>query len=96
MPFQAAREPLELVFHDIHEHGVEIHNLWMQEVERRTCGAVHFTITRGIESSAIEKADVVRDVPARGGVYRLLDLIQTPLMLSGSAAGSKVISQLYA
>jgi hypothetical protein len=96
LPFQATNEPLELIFHDIHEHGVEIHNLWMQEVVQRTHGAVRFTITRGIDRSAIEKADIVRDIPARGGVYRLLDLIQTPLILSGSTAGSKVVSQLYA
>ena len=31
-------KPIELVFHNIHEHGVEIMDMWMNEIETRTSG----------------------------------------------------------
>lgn len=89
-------KPIELIFHNIHEFGIEITDMWMKEVETRTNGRVHFTKRSGEDPRAIEIADVVRDVPAEGGRYHLLDLIQTPLIFPNSTVGSKVIAQLYA
>jgi TRAP-type C4-dicarboxylate transport system substrate-binding protein len=89
-------KPIELIFHNVHEHGVEITNMWMKEVETRTNGRVYFTKHSGENPRAIEIADVVRDVPAIGGRYHLLDLIQTPFIFPNSTVGSKVIAQLYA
>jgi TRAP-type C4-dicarboxylate transport system substrate-binding protein len=87
---------IELIFHNIHDHGVEIADMWMKEVETRTSGRVHFTKTSGEVPRVIESADIVRDVPAGGGQYHLLDLIQTPFTFPDSTVGSKVIAQLYA
>jgi TRAP-type C4-dicarboxylate transport system substrate-binding protein len=89
-------EPMELMFHNIHDHGVEITDMWMKEVETRTSGRVHFTKRTGEGLKVTQSADVVRDVPAGGGRYYLLDLIQTPFIFPNSAVGSKVIAQLYA
>ena len=59
-----ARQPIDLVFHNIHEHGVGIIDRWITEVERRTGGRVRFTKTAGEDPALIRAADVVRDVPA--------------------------------
>lgn len=89
-------KPIELVFHNIHDHGIEITDMWMKAVETRTSGRVHFTKRSGEDLKVITVADVVRDVPAMGGRYHLLDLIQTPFIFPNSTVGSKVIAQLYA
>lgn len=87
--------PVELVYHDVHEHGVAIANLWINEVERRAGGKVHFTKYAGAGPQLTARADVVRDVPAEGGRYPLLDLIQIPMIFPNSKVGSRVAAQLY-
>jgi len=89
-------KPIELVFHNIHNHGVEIMDMWINEVETRTSGRVHFMKSSGEDRSLIENADVIRDVPAGGERYRLLNLIQIPFILPSSTVGSRVVAQLYA
>ena len=95
----AAREsqekPIELVFHNIHDHGTEIADMWMNEVKTRTGGRVRFRKTSGEEPGALKTADLVRDVPAMGDRYPLLNLIQIPFIFPSSTVGSKVIAQLY-
>ncbi len=88
-------KPIELVFHNIHDHGVEIMDLWMKEVENRTDGRVSFRKTSGEDPEAIKAADLVRDVPAMGDRYPLLNLVQIPFIFPSSTVGSKVIAQLY-
>lgn len=87
---------IELVFHNIHEHGVEIIDLWMKEVETRTGGRVRFRKTGGEDAELLKAADLVRDVPAMGDRYPLLNLVQIPFILPGATVGSKVVAQLYA
>lgn len=93
---KSSERPVELVFHNIHDHGVEIMDMWMNEVETRTGGSVRFIKTGGEARSLIEKADVIRDVPAGVESYRLLNLIQVPFIFPDSTVGSRVIAQLYA
>ena len=88
-------KPIKLVFHNIHDHGVEIMDMWMNEVETRSGGRVRFTKTSGEEPGAVEAADLVRDVPAMGNRYPLLNLVQIPFIFPSSTVGSKVIAQLY-
>jgi TRAP-type C4-dicarboxylate transport system substrate-binding protein len=87
--------PIELVFHNIHDHGVEIMDLWMSEVQKRTGGRVRFTKTAGEDPVLIKAADVIRDVPAASDRYHLLNLIQLPFIFPGSTVGSPVVAQLY-
>jgi TRAP-type C4-dicarboxylate transport system substrate-binding protein len=87
---------IELVFHNIHDHGVGIMDLWMHEIETRTGGRVRFTKSSGEDAKLIEAADVVRDVPAASSQYPLLNLIQTPFVFNNSTVGSRVVAQLYA
>jgi len=87
---------IELVLHNIHDHGVEIMDMWMKEVETRTRGRVRFTKTSGEDRGAIKAADLVRDVPAMGDRYPLLNLVQIPFIIPSSTVGSRVIAQLYA
>jgi TRAP-type C4-dicarboxylate transport system substrate-binding protein len=89
-------KPLELVFHNIHDHGVEIMDMWMNEVTMRCNGKVRFTKSSGEDAEAIKAADLVRDVPAMGDRYPLLNLVQTPFIFPSSTVGSRVIAQLYA
>ena len=93
---ESQKKPIELVFHNIHDHGVEITDMWMNEVETRTGGRVRFTKRSGEDPGAIRAADVVRDVPAMGSRYPLLNLIQIPFIFPSSTVGSRVIAQLYA
>jgi TRAP-type C4-dicarboxylate transport system substrate-binding protein len=86
---------IELVFHNVHDHGVEIMDMWMNEVMARTGGRVRFTKTTGEDPEAIKAADLVRDVPAMGNRYPLLNLVQVPFIFPGSTVGSRVIAQLY-
>ena len=95
-PDKQSEETVELVFHNIHEHGVEIINMWIKEVEKRTGGRMHITLRTGEDRSLIESADIVRDVPAEGGNRPLLDLIQFPFIFPNSTIGSRVLAQLYA
>jgi TRAP-type C4-dicarboxylate transport system substrate-binding protein len=88
-------KPIELVFHNIHEHGVEIMDIWMSEVAARTGGRVKFRKTSGEDREAIKAADLVRDVPATGERYPLLNLVQIPFIFHSSTVGSRVIAQLY-
>jgi TRAP-type C4-dicarboxylate transport system substrate-binding protein len=90
------RKPIELLFHNIHEHGTEIMDRWMREVETRTGGRVRFARTAGENPGAIKAADLVRDVPASGDRYPLLNLVQVPFIFPSSIVGSKVVAQLYA
>jgi TRAP-type C4-dicarboxylate transport system substrate-binding protein len=97
-PFESTAKsanPVELVYHDVHDHGVAIASLWTREVERLSRGGVHFTKHVGGGPQLTARADVVRDVPAEGGRYPLLDLIQTPLIFPNSKVGSRVVAQLY-
>ena len=87
---------IELVFHNIHEHGTEIMDMWMKELETGTGGRVLFTKSRGEDPELIKAADVVRDVPAMSDKYPLLNLIQIPFVFPSSTVGSRVIAQLYA
>jgi len=89
-------KPIELVFHNIHEHGVEIMDMWINEIETRTGGRIRFAKTSGENSELIAAADVVRDVPAMSSRYPLLNLVQVPFVFPDSTVGSKVIAQLYA
>ncbi len=86
---------MELQLRNIHDHGTGINNLWVKEVEKRTGGKVRFSrLVVGEQTEGI-KDDIIRDVPARGGTYPLLDLIQTPFVFPNSKVGSRVIAQLY-
>lgn len=94
-PGLSVEKPLELNFNN--PHGEEAApNSWTEEVEKRTNGRVHFTHYIGETPSIMEKADAIRDVPAQGGRYHLLDLIQQPFIFPGSTVGSRVLAQLYA
>jgi TRAP-type transport system periplasmic protein len=88
--------PIELVIHNVHEHGVQIMDMWVKEVETRTRGRVTFKKTSGEDRAAIQASDLVRDVPAAGDRYPLLNLVQIPFIIPSSIIGSKVIAQLYA
>lgn len=90
-----SRQPITLVFHNIHEHGVGIIDRWITEVERRTGGRVRFTKTGGEDPGLIRAADVVRDVPAAAAQYPLLGLVQLPLLFPDATTGSRVLAQLY-
>lgn len=92
---EAPQKPMELIFHNIHDHGVEIADMWMNEVVKRTGGRIRFTTTTGEAPEVIKAADVVRDVPAAGERYHLLNLIQIPFIFPSSTVGSPVIAQLY-
>jgi TRAP-type C4-dicarboxylate transport system substrate-binding protein len=86
---------IELVFHNIHDHGTEIMDMWMKEIETRTRGIVRFTKSIGENPVLITAADVVRDVPAMSSRYPLLNLVQVPFVFPSSTVGSRVIAQLY-
>jgi TRAP-type C4-dicarboxylate transport system substrate-binding protein len=88
--------PIELLFHNIHDHGTRIADMWIREVQTRSGGRVRFRQSRGEDREAIRAADVVRDVPARDERYRLLSLVQVPFVFPGSTVGSRVIARLYA
>jgi TRAP-type transport system periplasmic protein len=88
--------PLTLKIHNIHEHGVDIMEMWMKEVEKRTDGKVRFEKSSGEDLQAINAADLVRDVPAADDRYPLLNLVQIPFIFPNSTIGSRVIAQLYA
>ncbi len=88
---------IELLLHNIHDHGVKITELWTREVEKRSGGRVHFNIRTGGGPQVTAQADIVRDVPAGGaGQYPLLDLVQTPLVFPNAVVGSRAVAQLYA
>ena len=89
-------KPLELVFHNIHDHGVEIVDMWMDEVSTRSNGKVRFAKSSGEDAGAIKAADLVRDVTAMGDRYPLLNLVQIPFIFPSSTVGSRVVAQLYA
>jgi TRAP-type C4-dicarboxylate transport system substrate-binding protein len=91
----SAEKPIELVIHNIHEHGNQILDLWMQEVATRSGGRVKFRKTTGEDPAVIKAADIVRDVPVAEDRYPLLNLIQIPFIFPGSRTGSRVIAQLY-
>jgi TRAP-type C4-dicarboxylate transport system substrate-binding protein len=93
---KSPQKPLELVLHNIHDHGTEIMDVWMREVETRTGGRIKFKKSSGEDPGAIKAADLVRDVPAAGDRYPLLNLVQIPFIFPSSTVGSRVIAQLYA
>ena len=88
-------KPIELRFHNIHEHGTEIMDMWINEIEARTGGRVQFTTSSGENPGLIAAADVVRDVPAMSSHYPLLNLVQIPFLFPNSTIDSRVIAQLY-
>ena len=88
-------EPIELIFHNIHNHGTEIVDMWINELETRTGGKVKFTKSSGENPGLIAAADVVRDVPVMSNQYPLLNLIQVPFVFPSATVGSRVIAQLY-
>jgi TRAP-type C4-dicarboxylate transport system substrate-binding protein len=92
---ESNEKPIELIFHNIHEHGTEIMDMWINEIETRTGGRVRFTKSSGEDPELIKGADVVRDVPAMSSRYALLNLIQVPFVFPSSTVGSRVIAQLY-
>jgi TRAP-type C4-dicarboxylate transport system substrate-binding protein len=92
---ESGEKPIELVFHNIHDHGTEIADMWMNEVKTRTGGRVRFRKTSGEDPGALKAADLVRDVPAMGDRYPLLNLIQIPFIFPSATVGSRVIAQLY-
>jgi TRAP-type transport system periplasmic protein len=70
---------------------------WMDEAERRTGGTMHFDRLYYSAGTGLKPdASFFNDVPAIGGEYPLLDLVQTPYIIPDSRTGSRVISQLYA
>jgi len=75
---------------------VGIIDRWTAEVEGRTGGAVRFRKTVGEDAGAIERADIIRDVPAAAARYPLLGLVQLPLLFPDAKVGSRVVAQLYA
>jgi TRAP-type C4-dicarboxylate transport system substrate-binding protein len=85
-----------LSFHDIHDHGTEIADMWIKEVEKRTNGGVRFKRTSGENEELVKAADFIRDVPVISDRYPLLNLVQIPFIFPSSTVGSKVIAQLYA
>ncbi len=89
-------ESIELIFHDIHDHGVDIAEMWMKEVTTRSGGRVRFKRTGGEDPETIKTADIVRDVPASDSRYSLLNLIQIPCTFPNSTVGCRVIARLYA
>lgn len=95
MKKESNEKPIELIFHNIHEHGTEIMDMWMKEIETRTGGRVRFTKSTGENPELIAAADVVRDVPAMSSDYPLLNLVQVPFVFPNSTVGSRVIAQLY-
>jgi TRAP-type C4-dicarboxylate transport system substrate-binding protein len=88
-------KPRELIFHNIHDHGTEIVDMWMNEVEARTRTRVKFTKSTGENQRLIAAADVVRDVPVMSSRYPLLNLVQIPFVFPSATVGSRVIAQLY-
>jgi TRAP-type C4-dicarboxylate transport system substrate-binding protein len=94
-PGKPEDDSIELVLHNIHDHGTEIMDEWTREVAARTGGRVRFKKTSGENPAAIQAADIVRDVPAEPGAYPLLNLIQVPFIFPSATVGSKVIAQLY-
>jgi TRAP-type C4-dicarboxylate transport system substrate-binding protein len=88
--------PIELAFHNIHEHGTQIMDAWINQVQTRSGGRVRFRKSSGENREAIKAADLVRDVPAGGERYQLLNLVQIPFIFPSSTIGSRVIAQLYA
>ena len=92
---KSQKESINLVFHNIHDHGVEITDMWMNEVMARSNNRVRFIKSSGEDSGAIKTADLVRDVPAMGDRYPLLNLVQIPFIFPSSTVGSKVVAQLY-
>ena len=95
MKNESNEKPIELIFHNIHEHGIEVMDMWMNEIETRTRGKVKFTRSTGENPELIAAADVVRDVPANSSRYPLLNLVQIPFVFPNSTVGSRVIAQLY-
>lgn len=89
------QEPIELIFHEVHDHHVNISDLWIQEVEQRCQGQVHFTKYVGRELPSDCKVDVWRQSVATGGKYLLMDLIQMPFVTRKSLDGSRILAQLY-
>lgn len=81
------------MFHNIHEHGTEIMDEWIREVETRSRHNLRFIKTSGEDPDAVKAADIVRDVPAIG--YPLLNLVQIPFIFPNATVGSKVIARLY-
>jgi len=71
-------------------------NRWTEEIEKRTNGKVHFTHYASWDPEITEKTDALREVVARGGRYRLVDLVQIPFVFPSSTVGTKVVCQLYA
>ena len=95
MKEKSRNHPIELIFHNIHDHGTDIGNMWMAEIERLANGKVVFHTTIGDNPDLINAADIIRDVPASAEHYPLLNLVQIPLTFPNSTVGSKVIAQLY-
>ncbi|MBU3181694.1 hypothetical protein [Clostridium psychrophilum] len=58
-------KPVELIFHEVHDHKVSISDLWMHEVERRCNGQVHFTKYVGSKLPSDCNVDAFRDCGAR-------------------------------
>ena len=95
MKSESENHPIKLIFHNIHDHGTDIGDMWMAEIEKRSCGKVIFSTTIGDNPDLIRSADVVRDVPASTERYPLLNLVQIPITFPNSTVGSRVIAQLY-
>ncbi len=95
MKSESENHPIELIFHNIHDHGTDIGDRWMAEIEKRSAGKFVFSTTVGDDPDLLKAADVVRDVPASAELYPLLNLVQIPFMFPNSTVGSRVLAQLY-
>ncbi|UCD08868.1 MAG: hypothetical protein JSU79_11010 [Dehalococcoidales bacterium] len=95
MKDKSLNHAVNLIFHNIHDHGTDIGNMWMAEIENRSGGKVAFSTTIGDDPDLLKAADIVRDVPASAELYPLLNLVQIPFVFPNSSVGSRVIAQLY-
>lgn len=95
MKEQSENHPVELIFHNIHDHGTDIGDMWMTEIVKRSGGKIVFKTTIGDDPDLLEAADIVRDVPAFAERYPLLNLVQFPFIFPNSMVGSRVTAQLY-
>jgi|GEM_PF-1315059 len=86
---------LDLIFHEVHDHGVDIADLWIKEVERKSSGKVRIKKYTGGGPAITKIADIIRDVPAESPRYRLLNLVQIPFIFPSASVGTRVIAQLY-
>jgi TRAP-type transport system periplasmic protein len=93
-----AAKPIELKFAVWGVGGeTRMSDAWMNEVEQRTLGRIHFT-RHYYSSGGKPEIDPAagNDVLVGGREHPLLDLIQTPYIIPNASTGSRIVAQLYA